>query len=440
MKYVRELEIIFYSVLNICPYAILYLSAFRKKLRFSAKITIFSFIVLNLLHIAVGIIVATTGANDLLTFICLFLYAFFAVISVKAPLGQILFMLFTFISYADFCVILGKYLEFRLFPAELAEIGYAWSQSVTTLLIIAVSFYPILHIINKFFISDFEGTDEKRLWRFLWIIPAFFYFVYMYCLFLNDFSSEEWIMQGKHIAFIVMFNVGSIAIYAFIIQLLQEVLHRQTLESENNILMIQSRQYQNIQEQVLRTRQMRHDLKQHMLIMQRYLNSENTQEMKAYINQYIKENSMETSLIFCKNNAVNAICSYYFELARENNIPLNIRIHLPAQLPLPEPDFCVLLGNLLENALEACQTIPEKERFIKVNIEYTDTENILITVDNRFDGNLIYQNNSLQSTKSKNRGIGTQSIQFLVKKYHGEYSTDYDENLFMTSVLLRPGI
>lgn len=438
MNYDRELQIIFYSVLNICPYAILYLTVFRNKLRFSYKVTIVAFLFLNLLHIVAGIAVTTTGKNGLVTLLCLFLYAFFALVFVEAPIGQILFMLFTLISYADVCAILGKYLEFRLFPPELTEVGYAWTQSLATLIIIAVTFYPIFYILNKFFISNFENTDEKRFWRFLWIIPAFFYFVYMYCLFLNEFGSEKWILQSKHIAFVVMFNVGAIAIYAFIIRLLQEILQRQTLESENRILLLQSKQYQNIQEQVQHTRQMRHDLKQHLLILQNYLVSENTQEMNTYINQYLQEYSMETPLSFCKNNAVNALCSYYSELAKENKIPLNISINLPSQLPLPEPDFCVLLGNLLENALEACQIIPEDKRFIKVKIEYMEEKYIGITADNRFNGNLIYENNFLKSTKSKDRGIGTQSIQFLVKKYHGEYSTEYNDDIFMTSILLRP--
>ena len=84
---------------------------------------------------------------------------------------------------------------------------------------------------------------------------------------------------------------------------------------------------------------------------------------------------------YCENQAVNAILSYYAQIAENAGTTLEIQAQMEKEIPVPEPEFCVLLGNLLENAVDACRENNESGA-IKVHIRQTGTSLIAITVDN----------------------------------------------------------
>lgn len=88
---------------------------------------------------------------------------------------------------------------------------------------------------------------------------------------------------------------------------------------------------------------------------------------------------------FCENQAADSVVGYYCALAGRAQIPFSAQIDLPARIPVDEIDMCLVLSNLLENALEASLRM-ESGRYIRVEVSCHFTHLLLIQVENAFAG------------------------------------------------------
>ncbi len=138
------------------------------------------------------------------------------------------------------------------------------------------------------------------------------------------------------------------------------------------------------------------------------------------------------------NSVIDAFVNYKYGIARKNKINFNLNIDIPSSLPFADGDLCVILGNLLDNALEANFRSKVDNPYINLNIKY-DRNNIIIIVENSFDGKLKRNNRGEKITlkeDKKNHGIGIKSIKNIVKKYNGYYNVTLDSKVYCVSILL----
>lgn len=195
-------------------------------------------------------------------------------------------------------------------------------------------------------------------------------------------------------------------------------------------------QYQQINENVENSRRMRHDLKHHMLTLQGYLNRNETEEAKNYIQQYIKEVQEYELLKFCEHQVIQMLVNYYYSFAREQGIGFIVHINIPKELSISDSDLSVLLGNLLENAVNAAAAAPQKHRHINLNI-ICHRKMLAITVDNSFDGKVMKNmDGQYLSTKPGHIGIGLKSITDIAEKYNGGIDFKHDDHEFHSYVML----
>ena len=144
----------------------------------------------------------------------------------------------------------------------------------------------------------------------------------------------------------------------------------------------------------------------------------------------------------CKNQAVNAVLNYYQQVAVQKGIPLQLKVTLPSKLKPESWNLGILFGNLLENALDACQTgRPESETsqpFIRVCAIQTGTSTLSITVDNTSVFKPTWIHEKLVSTKAAGSGIGTESIRMIAEQYRGDARFEWRDGVFYASVMLNP--
>ncbi len=113
-------------------------------------------------------------------------------------------------------------------------------------------------------------------------------------------------------------------------------------------------------------------------------------------------------------------------------------MEIPTHLPFDSADLCIILGNVLDNALEANIRVKIQNAFIKLYMRM-DINNLLIIVENSFDGHISKSKEGrLQTLKADrlNHGLGLESVKKSVNKYHGYINTSYREYLFITEILL----
>ena len=108
---------------------------------------------------------------------------------------------------------------------------------------------------------------------------------------------------------------------------------------------------------------------------------------------------------FCENQVIDSVISYYCALAERNTIPFHVQIDLPAQISVDETDFCLVLSNLLENALEASLKTAKFRQRIDIKIYRHASNLILIQIENAFDGKIQQKHGIFLSSKRNENSI-----------------------------------
>lgn len=217
--------------------------------------------------------------------------------------------------------------------------------------------------------------------------------------------------------------------------LLREYTRSAQLDRENQLLAVESRRYTELRTYMEQTRHLRHDFRQHLHVIAGLTEAGQVDELKNYLHQYESELSEEHPTL-CANPAVDALAGHYDHEAHSLGVPVDWRLELPRQLAIPEADFCMMLGNLLENAFHASQKLPPEQRQVKVLARMLSPAMLGLLVENRYDGVLKRQQGTLHSTKHDGMGIGLVSIQTAVSRYGGSMTVETENGLFRVNILL----
>jgi hypothetical protein len=137
---------------------------------------------------------------------------------------------------------------------------------------------------------------------------------------------------------------------------------------------------------------------------------------------------------YCQHSVCDALLGWYGKLFEAEGVRCSVRADIPADIAVEEGDLCVLLGNLLENALEASRYVAEGNRFVEVVAK--STGQLTLSVKNAYDGKLIVHKDNLLTRKMIGGGYGTKSVAAVCEKYHGAFCPEWDDTTFTALALL----
>lgn len=187
------------------------------------------------------------------------------------------------------------------------------------------------------------------------------------------------------------------------------------------------------------TREQRHDLRHQLTVIKSLCTPSDNTKLTEYLNRLIADIPTDKSRTFCENEAVNAIVSHYASIAESEGISLLVRLSVPENVGLiSDGNLCVIFGNLMENAVEACSRMEGGERFIRLRsrLQYGI---FTIAMDNSFNGIVRTEHGKFLSSKRPEQGIGLQSVSTLAKKYGGRTEFRADGKTFLSSVYFNTG-
>jgi sensor histidine kinase regulating citrate/malate metabolism len=192
--------------------------------------------------------------------------------------------------------------------------------------------------------------------------------------------------------------------------------------------------YQKMDEMHDKLRALRHDYKYHLNAVSGLLRGGNHDELENHLKD-LESGLDDTELEkYCQNNVINALVASYEERCRALDIKFDVDIGILHTLSVPDYELCVIVGNLLENAVEASEKLSEG-REIGLAARSTEAQFILM-VRNRFDGNIRQDGETPESQKA-NGGVGLQSVKTVAARYGGELLTEWEENTFRAFVMVR---
>ena len=231
---------------------------------------------------------------------------------------------------------------------------------------------------------------------------------------------------------IVGINLVTIEIIAMLNRRNQERMEAEHLQMQ---LQYQTQYATAVQQQEKTIHRLRHDMRHNMTVIQELVNENNREELTNYLAQYADQLKAMITFIRTNNVCVDAIINTKLTYAQENGIDVFCRIdsNLP---PLREIDYCTLLGNLLDNAIEASlKNLAQSEIILEMQCE---DEQLLIRVKNRVDTSVLMKNPKLRTSKGmkQEHGFGIQSIREIAERYDGTVDFYEDGSYFITDICL----
>ena len=166
-------------------------------------------------------------------------------------------------------------------------------------------------------------------------------------------------------------------------------------------------------------------------------NDEPLEQLEEYLNKLNDDLTAVDTVVKTGNVMVDAILNSKLSLMKAKTLPVNVKASVPASFPISEVDLCAVIGNLLDNAMEACERQQaENERFIRVYIGVLK-QHLYISVSNSVSGGVKKAGKRYLSTKrSANHGYGLMRIDRIAAKYHGYVNRQNEEGVFVTEVML----
>lgn len=432
MTILRILEIMLYVIIDLFPSLILALLPFRGSLRFSKGVTA-AFILVLYFFIVISRILSLKGlaVSAFLTVLWILLYLGFYVFFIRAEFSKILFVLLTILNYGSFTAIILTHFTFHRFPQ--AE-KYSLCSSGALLVVYLVSYPFIFHMMNSKLRSLIAFPENNRYWKFLWLVPATFCLSYYYNLYANG-GVISYSASLTNTVFAIFFNAGALFASYLVMRLLEESNANLALKAELYQLNMQTLQYENLKNRIEDARRARHDLKQSLVVIQSYIKNNDKDALLQYMSGYLVSLPPDTPIVYCENNAVNALIVYYGDRAAKQGIAFRADAAYPASLPVDDADAVVLLGNLLENALEACLRQTEGSPFILLHIRPLQGM-LIITLDNSYSGVIMRDNETFLSSKEGHNSMGISSAEKIAEKYKGYLQIQYEKTQFHVSVTL----
>ena len=190
---------------------------------------------------------------------------------------------------------------------------------------------------------------------------------------------------------------------------------------------------------MLEFRKARHDLKNQLIFLLERCEKKEYKEVEQFLEQLIEKAPFD-SLTISKtdNSVVDALVNYKYTIAKRFGVEFIVKLEIPVSLPFESADMCVILGNALDNALEANIRADIEKRYVKLNMRM-EMNNLVIIIENSFDGHISKNEKGKILTVKTNKidhGLGLGSIQEAVNKYHGFMKTSYTKNVFILEILL----
>lgn len=441
----RIAEVAAYSLLNFLPFVILALYPFHDQLRFSLRATGGLLAAMVAVQLGLGQIAASGLVNaGLLSVTSTALYLAFYFVAVRAPLGKMLFTLFMLSNVANLVTTDAKCFEGLVFGQEMALQSYRWTFSVCMLVLEAAVLALLAWYFNRFYAPCIVKRSSETMWNYLWLIPATFYVVWFWYHYGSDKTSLKLALDPASALFVLVINLGAFLVYHTVIILINEMDKNAQLTERNHQLAIQALQYENLTNQIDEARRARHDVRHHVAVLEHYLNTENYEALGAYLQGYRESLPEEAPLMYCRNAAANALLGHFAQQAQAAGMRFNAQASLPEHIGVPDEEITVLLGNLLENAIEACERVLERggdaadppSVEVSVKLEH-DALFVLVENSCRADRTLVStRQGRYLSTKHLGEGIGLESARSIAERYDGVFEAQQEGNHFRASALL----
>ncbi len=198
------------------------------------------------------------------------------------------------------------------------------------------------------------------------------------------------------------------------------------LERASQLAGLREVYYQGLQQQERQVRQLRHDMRNHLTVVQGLLERGDTQGAVGYLEQMAGSQALQGVRRFCENESANVVLSAKAEAMEQAGITADFAVSLPKDLPVADTDLAALLGNALDNAIEGVQNAAVKKITLRCRV---DKGLLMLRLENPVGGEV---NPDLSTTKAdkSSHGFGIPGMREIAERYGGTLNASVKDGKF----------
>ncbi len=309
-----------------------------------------------------------------------------------------------------------------------ASLGLSFNALMDSYFMLAAYGLPRLFVwfgvyfVLKRFAPKHEYNLPPRLWALIDVLTLTpFAATLITVLLSDDIDGMSGNIQGFLLLLVV--TLSSFGLLWAVVVLARQ----QKLEQEKSFYEMNRVYYQNLEQQQFQVRRLRHDMANHLQAM----SAMPEPGLREYLDGLIHSPAMEHTRRFCENSVVNIVLASKEAVMEQKRISADIKVSLPQKLPVQDVDLCAVFANSLDNAIEACEKLPEDQRKISVKAR-TDKGMFVFQVQNLVSGEIVWQNGVPVTTKqnAQTHGFGLAGIREIAARYGGSMEITADGKWF----------
>jgi hypothetical protein len=393
---------------------------------FVRKKSSISFVIVNIIYGIFQMIRQCNKGNiDIIqTILNIFLILIIAVFGYSCAGKRKYFLLLLFYSVWS---LLEEFIYFLLknIPIEqweLNEIGVAISNIIMIILVYVISLISYRRN-NEFFPNNF--------YFYLLLIPL----GSIYIAIQEFYSMNSKISSMITISILIIFNVLIFEIYIKINESFACEKEKTVYEQQVDIISYNTLEQRKMMEDF---NEEKHNLINELIVLKSEIENSDREKVIKNLNKIIKNFNQVETISNSGNSTVDSIINFKYAIAREYGIEFCLKIFIPDELPIEQSDIGVVLGNAIDNAIEAVKKCKNKEKVIEI-IMGVKKEAWVLVIKNPYEHEIKKDRmGRFQTTKEEKHGhgYGLKSIMRIAEEYQGEAIVDVDNSIFTLTLVL----
>ncbi len=427
----------FLEIAVLIPAAVFALIPVRKWTRYNRTVTFVVSLGISLVISALGgvfCVIYELTSNHIIFITSPFLLAAYMYF-VRTTLFKKLFCFFFSAVLVSFCTMYTNYIAA---PLELGEAGLPFTVSSSMIcmglnLVIFILFFRALSVWIPFFL---DNPILKKTWSKLFLLPVI---LTVFIYWIIPYRAENVVVGRTRIIGMALIVWIPIIIWGYMYVvwwMLKRHMEYDRVLKENTYLVMEKNRYAKFNDYNDQMRRLRHDFRHQVLLIDRYVETEDYRTLKEHI-KGLKEEVNVSPKRLCANNAVDAVAYYYKSMAESEGIETEFYINLPAEMPWKDVQLGTIFGNLLENAVRETKKVEGRSRSIKVISQMISDDMLGISVENPYVGKIRFGSDGLPVSDEPGHGIGLDTVAVTVSGLDGTLDINTDDGIFLVNILIQ---
>lgn len=359
---------------------------------------------------------------NITTLFIIFLYASY--LNSKQPLQNL------FISLLIDCINNITVTTSVILTSFIYEFPFYVGSSYVFMVITSKILFLLLGFIVSKYITTYHLLNSKKI---KYILLVLFVILLMYSQ-LIDFIFFKSVLNSYIMIILMLLNILSVFVCVIFFESQKEQIERLSLQKDMLRLETQEKIYKLNQENILEIRKWRHDIKHLFLSIKHHLTHNEIEEAISLLEQENQIANKSNVYVHSGNDLLDSILIDKRNIIKDNNIHLIVNCG-SNDCPLNQTQFFIIVGNLLDNAIECCINTKQKQIDISIGIQ---KDYYFIKIQNSISQSILASNPRLITTKKDNlgHGFGIRNIKRIMNECNGDIHFDELNNQFIVKVLI----